>query len=153
MNTACARTARKSCSRRGWRRCPGPSIVSLARKRWSRACCNDGRSTVESTGLPTRSGQVPTHHYGTIPKGSITAAYIPSLIKMQRRVEFRPRDGRKLIQRHGGSATRRCARLGLAGGDKQRGRQRVFPSRMPQPRAGAEEREQGTPLRGGPPLV
>ena len=47
---------------------------------------------------------------------------------MQRRVEFRPRDGRKLIQRHGGSATRRCARLGLAGGDKQRGRQGVFPS-------------------------
>jgi len=47
---------------------------------------------------------------------------------VQRRVEFRPRDGRKLIQRHGGSATRRCARLGLAGGDKQRGRQRVFPS-------------------------
>jgi hypothetical protein len=69
---------------------------------------------LESTGLKTR-------RYKTIPESSITAAYIPSLIRERRRVEFWLRGGRKLIQRHGGSAARRCARLaldwaGLAGG-------------------------------------
>lgn|SRR5437660_12666440 len=44
----------------------------------------------------------------------ITAAYISSLIKTRRRVEFWLRGGRKLIQRHGGSAARRCARLAPA---------------------------------------
>lgn len=39
---------------------------------------------------------------------------------------------------------------GLAGGDQRRGRQRVFPFRMPNLRVAADERELGTHLRGVP---
>jgi hypothetical protein len=39
-NTVSARTARKSCSRRGSKRCRGPSTALTARKKWSKASCN-----------------------------------------------------------------------------------------------------------------
>jgi len=59
------------------------------------------------------------------------------------------RGGRKLIQRHGGSAARGCARLApdrarLARGDRRRGRQRVFPFQMPNLREAAHERAPGS---------
>jgi len=76
-NTACARTARKRLpAKSGWSGCRGPeALYRLLRKRWSRELsCNDGQGTVESHG----SKDSPL---GSILESSITATYIPSLIK------------------------------------------------------------------------
>src|ERR1700730_7120877 len=46
MNMATAQTARKRCSRSGWKRYRGRSTASPARKRSNRDCCNAGRRLV-----------------------------------------------------------------------------------------------------------
>src|SRR5580692_8705182 len=50
MNTACARTARKSCSRSGSKRYRGPNTASPARRRWNKGCC-------KPTGYKGKCGQ------------------------------------------------------------------------------------------------
>jgi len=110
-------------------------------ERWSRIAAMMA-GTVESTALKTR-------HYGSILESSITATYIPSLIKMQRRVEFCLR-GDGAHQRHSGGKARGCACCpGTGGAGSRRSATRssacfFFGIEL---REAPDEREPGSPLQ------
>src|SRR5580693_545042 len=132
MNTAFARTARKSCSRNGSKRYPGPSTASPARRRWNRGCCSP-------TGY--RHEERPALHgwpcaFKAPFAADATLAYILSFIIKPGRADFSLRDGRRLSFGDGSGMAEGYGRWFVEASDAHEG---AFPCRVQNLRSAVDQ--------------